>query len=356
MAENVGAGASERLKLGATIRAAVLTGFPEAAGAVGLDPLRMLDAVGIPRTALREPDLRISLTALRELLERAGRASEDFGLRLSLLRTPSIMGPVALIAREQPTLRSIIQTIARYITLYTDALDIRVEETGEVAIIRIGLTFPTQGPQRQTVELATGQLMRLLRQHLGPNWRPVNVSFVHAQPRSMDTHRRALGANIAFDQDFDGVVCERSDLDHVNPAADPAMAREIERYIQGLAGSSQASMPDRVRALAQALLPMGHCTFSFVSKQMGLDPRTLQRQLAGHGTSFLDIVQAARMALTIQYVDESDRPLVEVADLLGFSAISAFSRWHRTHYGNSPSDRRANPRGAAIGPVAETPC
>ena len=82
-----------------TIRAAFLTGYAELARSVGLDPLRMLDAAGIPRAALTDPDLRFPTTAARDLLEASARGAEDFGLRLIDQRTPSIMGPVALIAR-----------------------------------------------------------------------------------------------------------------------------------------------------------------------------------------------------------------------------------------------------------------
>ena len=59
---------------------------------------------------------------------------------------------------------------------------------------------------------------------------------------------------------------------------------------------------------------------------------------------------AAKWTSTGQYLEESDRPLAEVSELLGFSALSAFSRWHRTHYTCSASDRRRAARaGRAAG-------
>jgi AraC-like DNA-binding protein len=36
---------------------------------------------------------------------------------------------------------------------------------------------------------------------------------------------------------------------------------------------------------------------------------------------------------------ESWRSLTDVADLLGFSALSAFSRWHRRRFGFTLSER-----------------
>jgi AraC-like DNA-binding protein len=163
---------------------------------------------------------------------------------------------------------------------------------------------------------------------------------VHSAPKSLATHRRLFGPNIYFDRDFNTVVFDRTDLDRPNPIADPAMAREIERYVGKLAGSAQAPLPERVSDTIRALLSTGRGTVELVAQQMGLDPRTLQRQLAAQGVSFIDLLQEVRMDLTGPYLEDSDRPLAEVAELLGFSALSAFSRWHRTHYGCSASDRR----------------
>jgi AraC-like DNA-binding protein len=323
-----------------TIRAAALTGFEELCRTLGLDPLRMLDSVGLPRAALTDPDLRISTSAGRDLLEACSRVAEDFALRLSELRTPSIMGPVALIIREQPTARGVLEAFGRYMSLHADSTRLSVEETDDVAIVYVTQSFDTPGPMRQSNELAMAQVVRVLRRYLGPTWRPQSISFVHSAPKSLATHRRLFGPNIYFDRDFNTVVFDRTDLDRPNPIADPAMAREIERYVGKLAGSAQAPLPERVSDTIRALLSTGRGTVELVAQQMGLDPRTLQRQLAAQGMSFIDLLQEVRMDLTGPYLEDSDRPLAEVAELLGFSALSAFSRWHRTHYGRSASDRR----------------
>ena len=138
-----------------TIRASTLIGYAELARSVGLDPLRMLDSVGIPRTALTTPDLRISTTAVRDLLEQSGSAAEDFGLRLSELRSPSIMGPVALLLREQPTLRSAIEALIRYVSLHSAANHLSIEEIEDMVILRAVMTYPSPGPCRQATELGS---------------------------------------------------------------------------------------------------------------------------------------------------------------------------------------------------------
>jgi len=46
--------------VGPTIRSARLVDYVEVARSVGLDPYKMLERVGLPRSCLRKPDLRIS--------------------------------------------------------------------------------------------------------------------------------------------------------------------------------------------------------------------------------------------------------------------------------------------------------
>jgi AraC-like DNA-binding protein len=51
-----------------------------------------------------------------------------------------------------------------------------------------------------------------------------------------------------------------------------------------------------------------------------------------------------------QYVGSADRPPYVIAELMGFSALSAFSRWFKDEFGCSASEWRATAarkRGAA---------
>ena len=332
------------------IRAAVLTGYAELARSVGLDPDRQLAAVGIPRVALTDPDLRISALAVWNLLEQSSQAAEDFGLRLSTMRTPSIMGPVALVIREQPTVRDAVLATGRYLWLHSEVNKVSAEDIGDDVIIRSDLTHVPPGPGGQSHDLALGQLVQVLRLFLGTAWRPMRVAFVHGPPKSLDTYWRVFGPDLDFNQAFDGMVCSRADFDRPNPDADPEMARQIEHYLDWLTGSTGASLPERVRDLVSGLLSTGYCNIHYVAARLGVDTSTLRFQLAGHRTSFEEIVQEVRTDLAAQHIDQGDRPLAEVAELLGFSSHSALSRWHRSFFAASARDRR----GAQVSPPAST--
>jgi len=184
-------------------------------------------------------------------------------------------------------------------------------------------------------------MVRLIRQILKPDWQPRRVCFEHPAPRDLSTHHRFFGPCVEFDYDFNCIICAKADLDARNPSADPAMVRYAQQLLDTSVMSQQTTMLEDVRRAILLLLPSGHCGVEQVAEHMGLVCRTVQRRLAEQGQSFSSIVNDLRKELATRHVIESDRPLTEVATLLGFSAPSAFSRWYHTQFGCSAKDSRA---------------
>ena len=100
-------------------------------------------------------------------------------------------------------------------------------------------------------------------------------------------------------------------------------------------------MLEDVRRTILLLLPSGRCTIEQVAEHLGVACRTVQRGLAEQGQSFSSMVNEIRKELATRHVIESDRPLTEVAMLLGFSAPSALSRWYHAQFGCSAKESRA---------------
>jgi AraC-like DNA-binding protein len=99
-------------------------------------------------------------------------------------------------------------------------------------------------------------------------------------------------------------------------------------------------MPDKVRKLVFALLPTGECAAERIAQQLGVHRKTLHRHLALHDIGYSSIVDGVRVDLVERYVENSRRPLSDVAVLLGFSSLSAFSRWFSGRFGCSVSTWR----------------
>jgi len=329
------------------VRAACLTNYYEVAIAAGLNPARMLLDAGLNPGVLHEPELMIPVSRFGQLLQASASASgnESFGLCMAESRLLSNLGAVGLLIRDQATLRDSLNVLLRYLSILNSTLSVVIEESDDVVIIRETLIAGSMHqPTRQRTELALGVMIRIVRQLLGAAWQPRRVCFEHTAPQDMAVHRRLFGQRIDFDEEFNGIVCTKADLDTPNPSADPAMVRYAQKLIDATGNPRKSSIPDDVRRTILLLMPSGRLGIEQVSEHLGMVCRTVQRRLAEQNLTFHSIVHDIRKELVVRYVQESDRPLTEVAALLGFAAPSTFSRWYQAQFFCSAKESRAKQR------------
>jgi AraC-like DNA-binding protein len=312
-------------------RSAALTGYLDLARSVGLDPYRIVAAEGLPATCLTDPDLKVSADAVVRVLERSAKRSgmEDFGLRLAETRRLSNLGAIGLLAREQPTLRAALQVLSEHQRVQTEALSLTLEEDGEIAIYRASHVRGI--PSFQALDVVVGVTVRTVRALVGQDWRPQGVSFTHRAPGDTSTHRRVLGVTPLFEQPFTGVVMLARELDAPVVGADPETRRHMERYLAQVAGRHRVDAPAVVRALILEMLPSGQCSIQKVAARLRVHRRTLHRQLAVQDTTFARLLDEARFQLAEAHIAEGRQSLTQISELLGYSSLSAFSRWYRRH-------------------------
>jgi AraC-like DNA-binding protein/DNA-binding transcriptional ArsR family regulator len=325
------------------IRSAVLSGYVDVAKSVGLDPYAMITRCGVPAACLTDPEVKVSAVAVVRLLEESAQRSgkPDFGLRLAERRSLSNIGALALLVREQPTIRRAIGVLIGYMYLHSEALLLSLEEEGQMATLKLAVDVGRPVPVRQGIELGLGFLHRSLQQLLGKNWKPQDIYFTHARPTRTDTYRRFFATPVEFNQEFNGIVCYARDIDAAVPASDPAMARHVQQYLDTIASRPHTTTSAKVRECIYLMLSSGLCSAAQVAKRLGTDRRTIHRHLAKEGETFTSLMDSVRSELVTRYIENRDRPLSETSDLLGFSAQSAFSRWFRGKFGCSISEWRA---------------
>jgi AraC-like DNA-binding protein len=324
------------------IRSASLAGYVELANSLGLPARQMMREAGLDPRCVDNPETLIEVMSVRTLLEASAQAAgmEDFGLRLVAQRRLSNLGPISLVLRDEPTGRQALDTLCRYMRLLNESLITRIEEGGGLLIIREEFLLPMPGSIRQSMELAVGVMHSLLRELLGPDWEPRRVCFAHRPPANLATHVRVFGRFVSFNAEFNGIVCASADLERRIERADPMMARMARQALDNLQMAPEVDMLDRVRQLILATLPSGRCTVEQVAHHLKVDRRTIHRHLARSGETFSSALGAVRADLAMRHVTEGNRALSDVAELLGFASLSAFSRWFRERFGMSASQWR----------------
>lgn len=329
-------------QVGTQVRAAVLSHYDQISRQLGLNPLALMREVSLSQRVLSEPAQLIPVSAAVELLEKSAEETGcvTFGLQMAEARLLSDFGPISLLLTHQPSLRAALNTIVQYRHLLNESLAMFIEDAGKTTLIREEVVTGQAGHSRQATELAVGVLLLIFRAILGPQWHPRTVHFSHSAPSDLQIHRRVFRCSLEFDAAFNGLVCSSADLDRPNTQADAGMASYAQSFIDAIAHQGQSSIVLDVRKSIYLLLPMGRAGVEQIAQGLGMNVRTLQRRLDEHAASFSMLVNEVRTELAERYIVNKNYSLGRIAEQLGYSNLSSFTRWFTAQFGMAPSAMR----------------
>ncbi|SET20526.1 AraC-type DNA-binding protein [Marinobacter segnicrescens] len=97
----------------------------------------------------------------------------------------------------------------------------------------------------------------------------------------------------------------------------------------------------QVRPLIARHLARGKVKVEEVAAELNMSRHTLYKKLKEENLTFAGLLEDVRREQALNYMNDRDRTLSEVAELLGFSELSAFSRAFKRWMGKSPAEFRA---------------
>lgn len=324
---------------GLQVRAAVLSHYGDVAKRLGIHPQSMLRKVGLTPRMLASPTQLIPLKSALNLLEISSKESDcdTFGLHLAEARLLSDFGPISLLLTHQPSMRMALQTIAQYRYLLNESLGMHIEDVGKTTLIREEIISDGPGGTQQATDMAVGVLMLIFRAILGQHWRPQSVHFTHPANSDLQIHRRLFGCPLHFDSNLNGVECLKTDMDRANAQADAAMATYAQSFIDAMPKRGKSSVVQDVRRSVYLLLPMGRASVEQIASGLGVNVRTLQRRLDESGVSFSDVLNEVRCELAQRYITHTTYSMGRVAEQLGYSNLSSFTRWFTAQFDCAPT-------------------
>lgn len=307
----------------------------------------LLEEVGIPRTALTDPDSEISLAKHCKLMELAAERSGDdcFGLHMGSRVHPHDMGALGYAIMNSPTLHEALQNFARYLHVYARGCDMALETENRIARFTYSYSIvePSAVERRQEAECTLALVKSVVDTVLDMDWHPNEVRFEHPQPDKDTEHRRIFGAPVYFGQPINCLVFDKRLLEHKVIHAESRLYTVLQEHLrQALA--SQAEEDDLVAKVGNLIaksLSNGIPSADDVASQLCMTKRTLQRRLSDRGVLYNQYADKIRRQMACQYVEKTKLPLTEIAFLLGYAHVSAFSRAFRRWTGETPIECRA---------------
>lgn len=120
----------------------------------------------------------------------------------------------------------------------------------------------------------------------------------------------------------------------------PSQLQQLWWLIQQRLATS-LSLGLRIRPLILAELERGRVRVEAVAARLNMSRYTLYKRLKAENLTFARVLEEVRREQALVYLHDPQRPMVEIADRLGFSELSAFSRAFKRWMGCSPAEFRA---------------
>jgi AraC-like DNA-binding protein len=269
-----------------------------AAAACGADARQLARDAGLPAWALNAGRAMLPSQYAMALFELAERALGDPDIAMTVVDRHQV-GELDLfdyLFTTAGTLREGLETDGRCLHLVTTRLERGVEaETDRETTYSYREAGPGGRGEDLCLQFSVAALYARARAATGRPVRPVRIAFAQSAPRS---HRRLAEALRTRHVDFGAPVTtftfSARDLDLPMRGADPSLARILNRYAASLPAPPPVTWHGHFQRLLARSIEAGSPSLESVAKQMAVSPRTLQRQLAEHGTTWRAELNAAR--------------------------------------------------------------
>jgi AraC-like DNA-binding protein len=327
------------------VRAASLRGLPQLVDELGGDGPGLLTRFNVTAAALNSDDAVIPSPAAAQILETAAveLGCPDLGLRLAGQQNATVLGPLALAIENSPTFGDALDTANRFLFVHSPALTVSqipdpAGRPGVVGLLYRGTEASPLPPQ--VVDLGLGLFHRIIMLLHGGPYGLRSVHLPHP-PLAATAAAAFFGAEVRFDQP-DAVLRVPGGLAAMPVPGGNQVLRDIAvDYITSHFPAPGLRVADRVRLLLTRALGTSTVEVGAIARLLQLHPRTLQRRLAGEGTTFEAILDDVRRETAARLITQTDLPLVRVTAMVGLAEQSALSRAVRRWFGVSPRVLRA---------------
>ncbi|HEX5372815.1 MAG TPA: AraC family transcriptional regulator [Aquabacterium sp.] len=329
----------------ATSLSSWVAALKRAVDAQGHDGLALMSQAGMDVALLADPLARYpshqSLAFWKRALEATGNPL--LGLDVARQIAPGTFHALGYALMASGNLQEMFERLARYFTVVTDAGELRFTREqggGRLTLTAdVRLLTPDVAPAVWCVldafMLALVGGCRLMH---GSGLRFLELRLQRPVPQRRAELEAAFGLAPVYGCEDNALLVDEATLLRPLVHGNAELARWNEeaagRYLARLGGDDILS---RLRRLLQERLPGGDPTQEELAACLALTPRTLQRKLADAGTSYRELLNDTRHMLALEYLRGGRDSISEIAYLLGFAEVSAFTRAFKRWTGVAPS-------------------
>lgn len=304
-----------------------------------MDPAPIFQKAGLDPALMYSPGARYNLKQTEILWQEADRGLKDpcFALAAPQCWHPSHFSTLGYTLLASKTIRNVFELSIRFISVVSGLSFAEIQDDTRKNKMIASITPGTQYdfPHRMTAILSI--VLQVIRTNFQTTVAPVKVTFTHSAPPCLNQFYAFFQCPVYFDSTVNSIQFSLDIVDNRLPGGSSYLVGlGTQLLMQELVKIGQSKLITDVKSCIVNNLPSGHVNLEHIAKDMRRSSRTLQRMLKIESTSFQTLLDETRKFLAMQYVQNRELDITEIAFLLGFSDQSSLSRAFKRWTGKSP--------------------
>jgi len=302
----------------------------------GVDARSLLHDFGLPTAVPASHDIFVASETIYLLVEKSAELARDKNLGFAIGSALDLQtwDPIASATEQATTVGELLSMFAVYAADHSSATKFHLSTEGDRSTFGFDRIKKPAFTPAQNDAFYMGFMLRLLKHATRDHWDAASVLFTVADPEcipaSCEVYRVAKGdrsgVKISFPSQW---LFKRFEKSHFNSRLREESSSGIPR-----------SLRDSLRTALRPHLHESDLTADRAAKICGHDRRRLSRDLREIGTTLSKEIAQLRTDKASQQLVDTDRPVADIAESVGFTDPTVFSRAFKKWTGQSPREYR----------------
>lgn len=307
----------------------------------GIDPASVLRKAGLPLTLCTDEDSQLTPEQCMSIWRAVGELSEDpgLGLKVGSQIPPAALPPAMMAPHYARDFRDALTRYARFLQISRFS-QLSIRELKKESSVEWKWSSTMAGELLFLTDVTFALLVEMGRRGTEHPLNPKRVELKRP-PERTGVHRTHFKCPVRFNAPRNLLIFHTADLDRPFVTYNSELLEMLQPTPAKVRRTSGAvSVTERVRWILKQILSSGRPDAPAVARELGLSLRTLQRRVTDEGHSFRELLAQVRQELCVEYLNEPDIQIQEIAFLLGYEDVTSFYRAFRALEGTTPALKR----------------
>jgi|GEM_PF-6592418 len=234
---------------------------------------------------------------------------------------------VGFLAISAPNIISALRSVSCFQGIYSSIgkMVIREEDT---TLICWDSKWPRQLMSRHSVEASITSWLKVGLTMVNKRFQVSCVTFQHSQKGSIEVYEALFGCRVYFDQPYDAICLDKnSDLSEKVTNSDNLVYETLlEKSQQVLTTFGHEPLIDKIEQILSQKGAGKILSIEAVSAELLIKPTDVRKLLKKSNLSYRTLVDRAKLIECLPYFLDNTMEIVDIAQVLGFSEQSSFTR------------------------------